>query len=241
MNNPDFPDASAAIRPIRLSQENRTIRKIRIFRHIRFIRMNWMAPARRVDRVTDGPPEPPRSRPRLDSPPVVVAGALRGLSMRLHRQTNRRRVSDNFVRAILRERVRNGLPIDAETVRDLDIACGSDRLSRLRREVLLELDTEFAAARQKPDMHTGAAAVPRAVAWGPRAAPGRIITEPWAPERPRSVSVAGTPFPTARSGVVAVWAAMRRVLIGMVRRFAPKSSVNHSRVMSAARSREDNR
>ncbi len=78
--------------------------------------------------------------------------------MPVHRQTNRRRVSDAFVRAMLRERVRNQLPIDAETVRALGIACGSDRLSRLRRQVLGQLEGEFTtgAATDRPMAGTGA-------------------------------------------------------------------------------------
>ncbi|MBL0892363.1 MAG: hypothetical protein IBJ19_17360 [Gemmatimonadaceae bacterium] len=78
--------------------------------------------------------------------------------MLVHRQTNRRRVSDAFVRAMLRERVRNQLPIDAKTVRALGIACGSDRLSRLRRQVLGQLEREFTteAATDRPMVGTGA-------------------------------------------------------------------------------------
>jgi len=74
--------------------------------------------------------------------------------MQVHRQTNGRRVSDDFWRSILHERVRNRLPIDAETVRRLGIACGSDRLSRLRREVLRQLEREFAVARENHSGHS---------------------------------------------------------------------------------------
>lgn len=59
--------------------------------------------------------------------------------MKVHRQTHRRRVSDDDVRSILRGQMRAGRPTDATTIRGLGIACGSCRLSRLRREVEREL------------------------------------------------------------------------------------------------------
>jgi hypothetical protein len=59
--------------------------------------------------------------------------------MKVHRQTRNKRVSDNDVREILRRQMRTGRPTDATTIRGLGIACGSCRLSRLRREVESEL------------------------------------------------------------------------------------------------------
>jgi hypothetical protein len=59
--------------------------------------------------------------------------------MRVHRQTQRRLVDDDAVREVLRRRMRCGLPTDAKTTRNLGIACGSCRHSRLRREVEREL------------------------------------------------------------------------------------------------------
>jgi hypothetical protein len=161
--------------------------------------------------------------------------------MRVHRQTNRRRVSDDFWRSILRERVRNRLPIDAETIRRLGIACGRDRLTRLRGEVLRELETEFAAGHHTPQAPPEGGAELAAVAWGEGTAPVRIISEPWAPERAGSAGTAVTVLPTARATVVAVWGAMLRLLRGTARRLAEKGSVEPSRVVAAARSREGNR
>ncbi len=56
LNNPDFPDASAAIGRISLPQKIRMIRKIRIFCQIRFIRMNWMVPGLPRWSIDNGPP-----------------------------------------------------------------------------------------------------------------------------------------------------------------------------------------
>lgn len=161
--------------------------------------------------------------------------------MRVHRQTNRRRVSDDFWRTILRERVRNRLPIDADAVRRLGIACGRDRLTRLRGEVLRELETEFAARGQPPDVRKADAAGPRVVAWGTRPALAGIITEPRVPERARSTDPARVMSLAARSGVAAVWDAMLRLLSHAVRRLAAKGSVDPSRAFGATRTREDNR
>lgn len=47
--------------------------------------------------------------------------------MKVHRQTHRRRVSDNDLRTILRGQMHTGQPTDAATIRGLGIACGSCR------------------------------------------------------------------------------------------------------------------
>ncbi len=159
--------------------------------------------------------------------------------MRVHRQTNRRRVSDDFWRSILRERVRNRLPIDADTVRRLGIACGRDRLTRLRGEVLRELETEFAAGHQTPEAPPEGGAERAAVAWGSGAAPVRIITEAWAPEGAGSADSAGAVLPTARSRLVAVWRTMLRMVSSTLRRLAAKGYVDPARTVGAARSRMD--
>jgi hypothetical protein len=161
--------------------------------------------------------------------------------MQAHRQTNRRRVSDAFVRAILRERLRNRLPIDADAVRRLGIACGRDRLTRLRGEVLRELETEFAAGHQTSKAPPEGGAERAAVAWAEGAAPVRIISGPLAPERAGSAGTAVIVLPTARAAVVAVWGAMLRLLLDTARRLAEKGSVEPSRVVAAACSREGNR
>lgn len=74
--------------------------------------------------------------------------------MRVHRQTQRRLVDDDAVREVLRRRMRCGLPTDAKTMRNLGIACGSCRHSRLRREV----ERELAAAMQTPPVTAPSAA-----------------------------------------------------------------------------------
>ena len=68
--------------------------------------------------------------------------------MKVHRQTHRRRVRDNDVRAILQKQLLTGQPTDAATVRAFGIACGSCRLSRLRREVERELDAAVYTASE---------------------------------------------------------------------------------------------
>jgi hypothetical protein len=70
---------------------------------------------------------------------MTARGGCQEATMKVHRQTHRRRVSDNDVRAILRGQMRTGRRTDAATIRGLGIACGSCRLSRLRREVKREL------------------------------------------------------------------------------------------------------
>lgn len=92
--------------------------------------------------------------------------------MKVHRQTHRRRVNDNDVRAILRGQMRASQPTDADTIRGLGIACGSCRLSRLRREVENEL----------------AAGVPTS----PEVAPGSANRPPAAPSFANVPSNAGT-------------------------------------------------
>lgn len=139
--------------------------------------------------------------------------------MPVHRQTNRRRVSDAVVCAILRDRVSNHLPIDAKSFRDLNFACGSDRFSRLRREVLRELEDDFATSREKPSAHTGYDAAPVAVMSGVWRSPGRAISEPADLQR------AGTRAerkerPAFRSGVAMICGAMLRRLAAMVGRLA---------------------
>ncbi len=196
--------------------------------HIRFIRMNRMAPSRgagRVGQAADSPPgEPRRSRPTLVSPPAVVAGAQPGKSMQVHRQTNGRRVSDAFVRTMLRERVRNRLPIDAETVRSLGIACGSDRLSRLRREVLRELEKEFALVPELTVGATGAAAAPASAMGGRWRSPVRVIRQSADLRRPcggRAAHPMRRPF---RSGVVAICSAILRRLMATVHHFPAQAN-----------------
>jgi hypothetical protein len=70
--------------------------------------------------------------------------------MKVHRQTHRRRVNDNYIRAILRGQMYAGRPTDADTIRGLGIACGSCRVSRLRREVERELSEGVAASQVAP-------------------------------------------------------------------------------------------
>ena len=79
--------------------------------------------------------------------------------MKVHRQTHRRRVSDNDVREILRGQMRTGRPTNAATIRGLGIACGSCRLSRLRREVKSGLATGVPRLPVAPESvnHTAAA------------------------------------------------------------------------------------
>ena len=161
--------------------------------------------------------------------------------MPVHRQTNRQRVSDAFIRYILRERVRNRLPIDAKTIRDLDIACGSDRHSRLCREVLRELERELAVAHQKPDSPLGRTAVSKANAWGLGAAPEPIVTERGNLGPARGAGAADRVRPLRRSGVAATCGEMLRRLIGMVRRLARGGTVRHLRAAGEARFRETNR
>lgn len=161
--------------------------------------------------------------------------------MQVHRQTNGRRVSDAFVRTMLRERVRNGLPIDAETVRSLGIACGSDRLSRLRREVLRELEQELAVAHQKPDSPLDASLASMANAWGLGAAPKPFVTEREALGPARRASAAIRVWPMRRSGVAATCAEMLRCLMGVVRRLARAGTVRHRRAAGEAHLRETNR
>lgn len=144
--------------------------------------------------------------------------------MQLHRQTNGRRVSDAFVLAMLRERVRNRLPIDAETVRSLGIACGSDRLSRLRREVLRQLEREFAVAREKTHDPAGGATAPVL-------ATGRVWRSPVGVNRQsadlRLPSGAGAAHPmhrAFRAGVAAICGGILRRLMATVHRFAAHAS-----------------
>lgn len=144
--------------------------------------------------------------------------------MRLHRQTSGRRVSDAFVRTMLRERVRNGLPIDAETVRALGIACGSDRLSRLRGAVLRQLEREFAVAREKTHDPAGGATAPVL-------ATGRVWRSPVgvnrqsADLRPPSGARTAHPMHRAfRAGVAAICSGILRRLMATVHRFAAQAS-----------------
>ncbi len=161
--------------------------------------------------------------------------------MQVHRQTNGRRVSDAFVQAMLRERLRNRLPIDADTVRSLGIACGSDRLSRLRRVVLQELEREVAVAHQKPDSSLGATSVSMANAWGLGAAPNPVFIEHGNLGPARRASDADRVRPMRRSGVAATCGEMLRRLMGMVRRLARGGATGPLRAAGDARFRETNR
>jgi len=124
--------------------------------------------------------------------------------MPVHRQTNRRRVSDAVVCAVLRDRVSNHLPIDAKSFRDLNFACGSDRFSRLRREVLRELEDDFATSREKPSAHTGDAAAPVAVVSGVWRSQDRAISEPADLQRAGDTRAVRSVRPTFRSGVAMI-------------------------------------
>jgi hypothetical protein len=140
--------------------------------------------------------------------------------MPVHRQTNRRRVSDAVVCAVLRDRVSNHLPIDAKSFRDLNFACGSDRFSRLRREVLRELEDDFATSREKPSAHTGDAAAPVAVVSGVWRSQDRAISEPADLQRAGDTRAVRSVRPTFRSGVAMICGAMLRRLAAMVGRLA---------------------
>jgi hypothetical protein len=135
--------------------------------------------------------------------------------MPIHRQTNRRRVSDAAVRAILQERVRNHLSIDAKAVRRLGIACGSCRLSRLRRRVLRD-----AAAPETMDAPTGTVSAPMAERSPACVTPDCRISKPEEREGARGASSVRTERPTCLSGRAVLRAALRR-LVAMVRRLAP--------------------
>lgn len=161
--------------------------------------------------------------------------------MPVHRQTHRQRVSDAFIRCMLRERLRNRLPIDAKSIRDLDIACGSDRHSRLRREVLRELEREVAVAHQKSDSPLGATSVSMANAWGLRAEPTPIVTERGELGPVRRASAAERVRHMRRSGVAATCGHMLRRLISMVRRLARGGTTGHLRAAGDDRFRETNR
>jgi hypothetical protein len=79
--------------------------------------------------------------------------------MKVHRQTLNQRVSDDDVRAILRRQMRTARPTNAATIRGLGIACGSCRLSRLRREVERELASTGPVT---PQVAPGSASSPQA-------------------------------------------------------------------------------
>jgi len=187
------------------------------------LRPRWV-PTAPVRRRTASPGEPRRSRPTLVSPPAVVAGAQRGTSMPAHRQTNRRRVSDAFVRAMLRERVRNGLPIDAKTIRGLDIACGSDRLRRLRREVLRQLEREFAVAPEKTVKPSGGATAPVVATgrmWRSPVGVNRQSADLRRPSGARAAHPMHRPF---RAGVAAICSGILRHVMAMVHRFVAQAN-----------------
>lgn len=59
--------------------------------------------------------------------------------MRTHRQTTGQRVTNEQLRDLLRIRVKAGNAVDASAIRKLGFACGSCRLSRLRRELHAQL------------------------------------------------------------------------------------------------------
>lgn len=123
--------------------------------------------------------------------------------MKVHRQTRNQRVSDNDVRAILRGQMRTGRPTDAATIRRLGIACGSCRLSRLRREV----ESELAAGVPGLPVAPGSADHPPAApsfaivssntGTGGEAPAPAVLT---APEATPAVSVAAGPDRSALAG-----------------------------------------
>lgn len=144
--------------------------------------------------------------------------------MPTHRQTNRRRVSDAFVRAMLRERVRNGLPIDAKTIRGLDIACGSDRLRRLRREVLRQLEREFAVAPEKTLKPSGGATAPVFATGRVWRSPVRVISQSADLRRPSGARTAHPTHRAFRAGVAAICSGLLRRLMATVHRFAAQAN-----------------
>lgn len=143
--------------------------------------------------------------------------------MPAHRQTNRRRVSDAFVRAMLRERVRNGLPIDAKTIRGLDIACGSDRLRRLRREVLRQLEREFAVAPEKTHDPAGGATAPVFATGRAWRSPVRVISQSADLRRPSGATAAHPMHRAFCAGVAAICSGILRRLMATVHRFAAQA------------------
>lgn len=146
--------------------------------------------------------------------------------MPVHRQTNRRRVSDAFVRAMLRERVRNRLPIDADTVRSLGIACGSDRLSRLRREVLRQLEREFAVAPETTHEPSGGPTAPVFATGRVWRSPVRVISQSADFRRPSGARAAHPMHRPFRAGVVAICSAILRRLMATVHHFAAQANAS---------------
>lgn len=53
-----------------------------------------------------------------------------------HKQTNGRRLSNEQLEELLRQRIAAGLPVSTEAIRSLGVAGGRCRVSRLRRRVL---------------------------------------------------------------------------------------------------------
>jgi hypothetical protein len=156
----------------------------------------------------------------------MVAGAQTRKSMRLHRQTNGRRVSDFVIRAMLRERVRNGLPIDAKTIRGLDIACGSDRLRRLRREVLQQIESEFTVEPGKTDGHTVCAGKPVAAEGGGHRSPNVAISPYADRQRARGARAMHPARPRFLAGFAAACSALLRQLISTAHCFASQSKAH---------------
>jgi hypothetical protein len=123
--------------------------------------------------------------------------------MKVHRQTHRRRVSDNDVRAILRGQMRTGRPTDAAAIRGLGIACGSCRLSRLRREVESELAEGVPASQVAPVSANPPPAAPSFAIVPSNTGTGGEATAPAVPPAPvahPAVSVAAGPDRSALVG-----------------------------------------
>jgi hypothetical protein len=145
--------------------------------------------------------------------------------MKVHRQTLNQRVSDDDVRAILRRQMRTARPTNAATIRGLGIACGSCRLSRLRREVERELASSVHGSQvapgstDHPPTAPSFAIVPPNTGTGGEApapaAPTSRVAPPAAsvsagPNRPTLVGEPGRAAATPRSGHI-------RDLLGRIR------------------------
>jgi hypothetical protein len=129
--------------------------------------------------------------------------------MKIHRQTHRRRVQDHEVRAILRAQMHAGLPTDAATVRALGIACGSCRLSRLRREVECELES----AIPKTDVITPSAANGAPGDRLPAARPNESRADRRKESSPSGGAMPAPHAPTASARLSGLWRACFRRLL----------------------------
>lgn len=167
--------------------------------------------------------------------------------MKVHRQTHRRRVRDNEVRAILQKQLLTGQPTDAATVRAFGIACGSCRLSRLRREVERELDAAiYTAADVAPRNVNGAPAMPTTGITAVGAESEPLLPTAWiVPVAPSAANVAVAPTrsdlveKTEGEATVTTSAGYPRTFLGQIRRavvglcnslFRLLSPQSHSRI-----------